>query len=170
VIVRTATQEDAAAIAATHVAAWREAYRGIIPDSVLSGLSLEQRRSRWEATIARMCPPESVLVALDGGNLVGFAYVCGSADEDPRDGVGELDGLYVAPDRWRLGIGTRLQQRALDALTGCGFQRAGLWVLEANERARRFYEHTGWALADRSRTIQRAGTSIGEVRYRRPLV
>jgi GNAT superfamily N-acetyltransferase len=152
------------------VAAWQVAYRGIIPDSVLSGLSVEDRRLRWVVTIARMSPPECVLVASDGGEVVGFAHVCESPDEDPGDRVGELDCLYVAPDRWRRGVGTQLQLRALESLAGCGFRHVGLWVLEANERARLFYERTGWAPAGLSRTIQRGGSMIGEVRHRRPLV
>jgi hypothetical protein len=36
---RRATPEDAAALAAVEVSCWRAAYRGLIPDAYLDGLS-----------------------------------------------------------------------------------------------------------------------------------
>jgi hypothetical protein len=44
-----------------------------------------------------------------------------------------------------------------------------LWVLDANERARRFYERTGWAPDGADLTDDSRGFTIREVRYRRDL-
>ena len=57
----------------------------------------------------------------------------------------------------------------LRALADEAFAEATLWVLDTNERARRFYEAGGWRLdgADKVDTI--GGVGIREVRYRRPL-
>lgn len=54
---------------------------------------------------------------------------------------GWLNGLYVRPEAWGTGVAARLHDRALEAL-GPGIAR--LWVLEENQRARRFYERRGW--------------------------
>ncbi len=44
----------------------------------------------------------------------------------------------------RRGIGTRLHAAALDRLRSRGVTRAGLWVLDTNQRALGFYERHGW--------------------------
>jgi RimJ/RimL family protein N-acetyltransferase len=57
-----------------------------------------------------------------------------------------------------------------------GYREAILWVLEGNERARRFYAVAGWTVdgADKTEHIgggtgSGAGTTVTEVRYRRAL-
>lgn len=46
---------------------------------------------------------------------------------------------------------------------------ATLWVLEANARARRFYERKGWAVDGAAREEEVGGRRVTEVRYRRLL-
>jgi GNAT superfamily N-acetyltransferase len=55
-----------------------------------------------------------------------------------------LDALYVRPEAWGTGVAVRLHDRAVEALREAGVERARLWVLEGNVRARRFYERRGW--------------------------
>ena len=52
------------------------------------------------------------------------------------------------------GVGRELFSRATEQLRRSGFQRAVLWVLEVNERVRRFYERAGWGW-DGSRSSHR---------------
>jgi ribosomal protein S18 acetylase RimI-like enzyme len=54
---------------------------------------------------------------------------------------GELDQLYVAPDRLGLGIGRRLLEVAKDR-SPSGLV---LYTFQVNERARRFYERNGFS-------------------------
>ena len=82
--------------------------------------------------------------------------------------VGEVYALYVAPDWWSTGTGRSLMSCAVAALTEAGYGRAVLWVLEANARARRFYEKAGWAPDGASNTLDGLG-GVVEVRYTRPL-
>jgi RimJ/RimL family protein N-acetyltransferase len=42
-----------------------------------------------------------------------------------------------------------------------------LWVLEANERARRFYERGGWKADGETRVEAISGQPVPQVRYRR---
>lgn len=77
------------------------------------------------------------------GELVGVAVACPDADQD---GCGELRRLYVEPDDWGRGTARVLHDAVLQRLRHDGFARAGLWVLEANRRARSMYERWGWSL------------------------
>jgi GNAT superfamily N-acetyltransferase len=50
--VRRAVEADAAAIAGIHVRGWRAAYRGLVSDTLLAGLSVERREHAWRGLIA----------------------------------------------------------------------------------------------------------------------
>lgn len=58
---------------------------------------------------------------------------------------------------------------AVDTLAELGFDAATLWVLEGNQRARRFYEKGGWSTDGATKVDDSPGFPIAEVRYRRPL-
>lgn len=51
IAIRRARPSDAAAIAAVHVAAWRSAYPGLLPDAYLAGLSARRKAAEYERTI-----------------------------------------------------------------------------------------------------------------------
>jgi GNAT superfamily N-acetyltransferase len=142
--IRPGAPEDARAIAEVHVASWRDAYRGLLPDEYLDTLSVEEREARRLVWFADPEPGSGVLVAEEGGRIVGFASFGPSRDDDASDGVGEVPAIYVDPGAVGAGIGRELFAAATRALRDGGFRRATLWVLEANERARRFYERAGW--------------------------
>jgi GNAT superfamily N-acetyltransferase len=76
----------------------------------------------------------TVVIAERAGNPVGFATVS----------AGWLRNLFVLPSEWGRGAGAALHDEAVALLRRCGGAIAQLWVLEANERARRFYEARGW--------------------------
>lgn len=66
---------------------------------------------------------------------------------------GWLDGLYVLPDRWGSGTAQSLHGEAVERLCDLGCRSARLWVLERNDRARRFYERRGWRADGRTRVV-----------------
>jgi ribosomal protein S18 acetylase RimI-like enzyme len=88
----------------------------------------------------------------------------------PDPGRGDLYLIYLDPGVWHRGVGTRLHGAALDRLRSCGFTRAGLWVLDTNDRALRFYRRHGWSDTGRSR-IDRGpgGVELNELRLHRDL-
>jgi GNAT superfamily N-acetyltransferase len=83
------------------------------------------------------------LVAEDDAELLGFAVV------RPE----WLERLYTHPSAWGRGVGSRLHDEAIELIRGFGSSRCSLWVLEANERARSFYEHRGWRLNGDTRVV-----------------
>lgn len=149
---RDAARADAHAIANVLVDSWRAAYRGLLPDEVLAGLSVHDREQFWADALTARPPQTRMVVATIAGTIVGFAATgppLVPADRaDPT--VGDLYALYLTPDVWRQGIGTQLHGAALGRLRSCGFTRAGLWILDTNERALSFYYRHGWTDAGRS--------------------
>ena len=157
--VRPAAVADAEALARVHVAAWQHGYRGLLPAALLDALSVEQRTERWRAQLSG---EPAARTWVTGEPVAGFASAGPSRDEDAAAGTGELYALYVHPDAWGRGIGGRLMATALEAL-GDG---ATLWVLEGNERARRFYARHGWQRDGAHRQEVRGTAVLDEVRYR----
>jgi len=101
--------------------------------------------------------------------IVGFVAVSARRHVDAND-VGEIQALYVAPDRWRSGAGTLLLNKAESVLVEMGYVEASLWVFEANEGARRFYEAVGWSPEERTEILNLAGVDVTEIRYRKALM
>ena len=167
--VRDAHVSDARGIAHVHVASWRAAYAGQLPDRFLRKLSVEERTRSWRNRIAAKRADETVLVAIRGATIVGFASGGPTRDkgDDPRR-VGEVYAVYLLPEEWGRGMGRALLGHALSALAAAGFEDASLWVLETNRQARGFYEHEGWR-HDGATKQERFGERVTEVRYRRPL-
>jgi GNAT superfamily N-acetyltransferase len=142
--IREATPEDARAIAEVHVASWRWAYDGMIPDAFLRELSVDDRERLWSEKLA--AGTGMLLAEGERGRVEGFVAFGPSEDpEADKAGVGEVLAIYVRPDVAGTGVGRELFARANEALGRGGFRKAMLWVLEANDRARRFYERAGWS-------------------------
>ena len=168
--IRPAQPRDAAAIARIHVRTWQAAYRGQVPDAYLGSLDaeIEERTARWERLIASaVSRRQGQLLALDGDRIVGFVTF-GPSDDEPDPEVGEVYAIYVDPGSWDHGFGRELFAAASRGLSDAGFHAATLWVLDTNERARRFYEAAGWAADGATKTERRGDVELHEVRYRSP--
>jgi ribosomal protein S18 acetylase RimI-like enzyme len=116
-------------------------------------------------------PGAHTLIAEDGGAIVGFVAFGRHCRQHGGDeyvpGIGEIYAIYVAPERWGTGAGHALLEAAREAMAAAGNAELRLWVLEANARARRFYERAGMA-ADGARdayTPPGAAAGLPEIRY-----
>ncbi|MEZ4734028.1 MAG: hypothetical protein R3E79_43600 [Caldilineaceae bacterium] len=78
--VRAAKPADAPAIADVHIVSWQVAYRGLLPDTLLDTLSLEQRTQEWREILA-LPRGSRTLVYEEGDRIVGFAGVGPCRDE-----------------------------------------------------------------------------------------
>jgi itaconate CoA-transferase len=165
--VRAARPDDAQGIAAVHVAAWQDAYAGLLPDEFLAGLDPGGWAQRWRDRLA--APGEGVftLVFDSGGRVQGF--VSGGPGRDGFPG-GEVYAIYVVPGCQGRGAGRSLLAAATGLLDGAGFTDACLWVLSGNSPARGFYESQGWQCdgTEQPWTLP-GGASVPEVRYVRTL-
>ena len=141
--IRRAERRDIVGFVTMKNEAWRWAYAGILPAEHLASLAVDQQVRGWRETFEHDTDP-GVAIALDGDRIVGVVSWGPTRDDDVPDATGEIGMLYVSPDHVGTGLGRRLLELALGNLGRAGFARATLWVLEANERGRGFYEHMGW--------------------------
>jgi GNAT superfamily N-acetyltransferase/chorismate mutase len=121
VVLRPATPEDAAALAAVHLSA-RKAAGSAMPPSVHPDEDALPWVRGWLAE-------NDVWVAEVADAPVGYVSLA----------AGWLDGLFVAPEHARQGIGGLLLE-LVKSLRPDGF---ALWVFESNRPARTFYERHG---------------------------
>ena len=169
--IRRASVDDARAIAVVHVQAWQAAYRGLIPHEYLDGLDTQQRAEMWAGILATQDRPRAgTLVATDGADIVGFAAVCPSRDDDADPlTMGEIPAIYLLRTQWGTGLGRQLMRTALIVLHEGGYREATLWVLDTNERARRFYLAGGWRADGAVKQDMSHGIELTELRYRRAI-
>ena len=169
VVIRKATVDDAYGIASVHVRSWQVAYRGHMPDDFLNGLDVEKRKNMWRALTQD--PDRIIFIAEDTeGSIVGFSALGPSRDPDAHPDTAEVSAIYVHPEQWGKGIGRTLLSTSVEELGKRAFDHLTLWVLEANQRARSFYESFGFmqdgAIKDDE---QWKDFAVREVRYRRKL-
>jgi GNAT superfamily N-acetyltransferase len=167
VTVRRAVRSDARQIAEVHVRAWRAAYRGLLPDEVLDGLSVEDRERSWRELLSDPDGRSFTLVAAGGEpGVEGFCAVAvPSRDHDADALTAEVAATYVAPGRWRTGIGSALLRTALEELRSGGWREVTLWVFAENDRARSFYAKFGFEADGAERRHKWSGRQI-EMRLR----
>jgi len=165
--IRIAGEEDRLAIARVHIRSWQVAYRGLIDDDFLDALRPEDRAGIYPIGPAAATMPRTI-VAEEDGEIVGFATMVPSRDED-APGFGEISALYVDPDRWRGGVGRRLLEESRRHMREAGFEEGLLWVLVGNEPAERFYEEDGWRHDGATRTEDPYGPEVEVRRFRRRL-
>ena len=165
---RQATIDDAEALARLHVRSWQWAYRGQLPDEFLDRMpeTMDRRIEARRAQLADLPPDYRVWIAEQAGQMVGFAVTEPSRDADVPPSTGELSMIYLEQEAAGKGVGRALLAHAVEDLRQRGYAQAMLWVLETNARARRFYEAAGWRVDGASKTEERPGALLREVRYR----
>ena len=121
IAIRRATAADAVAVADVFVSSFGATY-----SFPLAHTDAEVRDWIRDVVVAE----RETWVAVDDRRVVGMMVVA----------PGDLDQLYVVPDRLGTGIGRRLldtaKERSPAGLT--------LYTFEVNDRARRFYERNGF--------------------------
>ncbi len=148
VVLRSLRAGDADTVAALHATSWRSAYRGILADDYLDHGVDADRQAVWRERLQGPdAAPAFGIVAEDPtGQMMGFAYVM--LDHDPEWGT-LVDNLHVHPDAKGGGIGRQLLRAVVRGLGPEHRQQPlFLWVLDANEPAKRFYARLGAEFTD----------------------
>lgn len=141
------SRRDLQGVHRVNVLAWREAYAGILPESVLEERSVYLPRGDAAAQYDRIrSQPGCFLVAVDDDDVVrGYLFL--RWGQDSKNFVDEdeagLKEIYVEPGYWGEGVGTRLLDRALDELPDY-IDAVKLEMLAGNRVAQSFYESHGF--------------------------
>jgi GNAT superfamily N-acetyltransferase len=167
-VIRDALVDDANAMGHLHVRAWQAAYRGVMPDEYLDGLSADDRVEMWRGQISRADRPPLLVAALADA-VVGFAAL-GAEQPTTSPSCGELYAMNLDPDYWGQGIGRALLHDVNHALIALGYDEAVLWVVPENGRARSLYESDGWSADGGVSTEDILGVTVTDIRYRKSLV
>ena len=143
---REANQTDAKQIAAIHAQSWRDTYRGLFSDDFLDNEVFDNRYLVWEERLINPDNKQLVIVTETQNKIVGF--VCCYADDDEQYGS-LIDNLHIVQEYKHKGIGTQLMLKVATWLK-VYYPNSGvyLWVMEANQPARIFYEKLGAKNAD----------------------
>ncbi|MFB6850063.1 GNAT family N-acetyltransferase [Streptomyces sp. NPDC056373] len=168
--IREMTLADCDRVAEIRIGGWRSAYRGLIPQSYLDGLSVEADAERRRAHLSHS---DGIVVNLvaegSGGQLVGWACHGPYREGEALTGDAELYAIYVHPDQVGRGAGRSLLAESVARCSAAGHGRLLLWVLKDNDRARRFYERAGFSADGAEEPFEVDGVAVPEVRYARPL-
>ncbi|WP_078947712.1 GNAT family N-acetyltransferase [Streptomyces griseus] len=156
---------DCGRVSEIRVRGWQTAYRGLVPQSYLDGLSEKEDAERRRGRFGQGDGSVVNLVAEEADEIVGWAAHGPYRDGDVRAADAELYALYVDVDRLGGGLGRRLLTESVRQCAALGHERMYLWVLRDNARARRFYERAGFSADGAEEPFEVDGALVPEVRY-----
>ena len=139
--IRRAYAADGETIAHIINAAWRVAYRGIVPQGYLDTLDEIPRESRLAEGLQKT-PILRYYLLEENGLPVGAASLHPTHDKDLTN-VAEFTFFYLHPRVWRRGYGRQLLDHLKHEAKEQGFDQLCCWVLEENVRAIAFYDSHG---------------------------
>ena len=130
--IRIATMDDALSVATVRHHAWQETYRGIVHDSFLDEMTIEESHKRWKQILSHK--DESLFNAViftNENRIVGF--VSGGKSRTAEIKVdGEIYALYLLKEFHGLGLGKKLFQYGVKQLMQIGCQSFCVFVLTEN--------------------------------------
>ena len=130
----------------------------IIPQDYLDSIPT----GRWANSINKI--GMNNLVVIENGNIIGTASFCKSRWEQYSN-YGEIVSIYFLPAYMGKGYGQHLLKKCIEELNGLGYDNILLWVLEENQRARRFYEKNGFTCSEIFLNDNIGGKELREVMY-----
>ena len=166
IIIRKAVPEDAFDYAVCHIVCWKAAYKGIISDEYLDNMSVEQMTGNTRQALSNPGIYSFYCVESDS-KIIGRLVLCESRDEDKPD-AGEIAAIYLTDKFWGKGYGREMMEFSIQEIRRMGHNEAYLWVLEANSRARQFYENRGFSFDGTKKEIS-IDKPLIEMRYIRAL-
>jgi ribosomal protein S18 acetylase RimI-like enzyme len=110
-----------------------------------SHLRTDENRTRIRESVVRHIVTDTLLVAREDEDLVGFVMFSvesGSFDQDVRRGV--IENLFVDESHRRETVGAQLLEAAEEVLRERDVEVVALEVMWANESAREFYADRGY--------------------------
>ncbi|MGR5130796.1 N-acetyltransferase family protein [Vibrio alfacsensis] len=138
---RLAEYKDYERIAHLHVQSWKCHYRGILSDGYLESEAIDDKLLIWQTRLTNPPFNQHIVLAEEGGLLLGFVCVFGNHDFERGSFI---EALHVDDSYRGRGIGKQLLL-AVAEWQQQYFKDSGLYleVVSQNEQAVEFYEHIG---------------------------
>ncbi|MFB6150119.1 MAG: GNAT family N-acetyltransferase [Halobacteriales archaeon] len=141
VVIRRAEPSDIPEIRSVATAAWHAAHAPIIgPEAVEEFLADHYEPTSFQRWIEREDVVLDVATTPESA-VIGYVLALPVNEETSTF---SLTQIYIHPDHWGNGIGTRLLDRCEAAIQSRGGERIKLSVMADNERAIGFYEAAGY--------------------------
>lgn len=151
-LVRTAQQDDAEAIARIYIESWHDTYAAVLPQALLCRMTRKGQTARWRATIAARGREQVLVATVPRQGPVGLISF-GAAQDRALNLDGEVYTLYIAPDHFGKGAGRALLTAAFQAMAQAKYSSCLIWA-HAQNPARFFYEAMGGRqVAERTRPL-----------------
>ncbi|YCO00445.1 GNAT family N-acetyltransferase [Vibrio sp. VNB-15] len=138
---RLAEYKDYERIAQLHVDSWKRHYRGILSDGYLDSEASDDKLLIWQTRLTNPPFNQHIVLAEEGGLLLGFVCVFGNHDFERGSFI---EALHVDGGYQGRGIGKQLLL-AVAEWHQQYFKDSGLYleVVSQNEPAVEFYQHIG---------------------------
>lgn len=156
IIYREATVADSYAVAQVQVRSWQDSFAGILPQTFLDSISVEQRAKAFENRATDGFYKMFLAEAKERG-IVGFMDV-GKSRDSLQPYEAELYAIYILKDFQRKGIGRRLFDLGVETVLANGMNSMYLITLEVSPY-KSFYEKLGGRLAGKQ------VINLGEMEY-----
>lgn len=162
VIVR-ARLGDERTLAFIQTESWKSAFRGILSEEeLIRCTSLAKTANMYQRLLEQQIGYGYILEVQGKPHCIAW---WNATREKDMPGYAELLCIHSLPGNWRKGYGSRMMEAVLRDMAMAGYRNVMLWVFEANERARAFYEAMGFV----TRGKRKPGITPTEICYERNL-
>lgn len=139
IAIRSARPHDGPGLAMVHDAAWRFAYRGVLPGDELERMIAKRGPDWWGKAVRRRVP----IIVLDDGDVVRGYLTYGASRVRALPYRAEIYELYIQPEYTGLGFGRKMFRTVQQRLSRRGHDAMVVWCLADNEPGCQFYERLG---------------------------
>jgi GNAT superfamily N-acetyltransferase len=140
VTIRLASADDGEGMATLFMRVWHLSLREIVPAGFLEQFEHEKQKQKYSE---RAVDSNWLLsVAVFQGQIIGM-IAAKDNDWEPRLYQKQIKAMYVDPEFQSRGVGQALLASIFADLKRQGITKVALWCIEANKRARSFYERHG---------------------------
>ena len=163
--IRLAHPDDAYTMAEILMKSWEVTYKDIIPMDFI----IKKNSTRHELFKQVITKENRDSYVIDyNGKTVGILKVAEPKDEDLNDDFYEVHYIYLHPDYYRMGIGSKAMDFAFTVARKLDKKLITIWVLADNMNAINFYNKCGFLTDDKTKEVE-YGKAIKCIRMRKSL-
>jgi Acetyltransferases len=141
IVIRSAQTEDVDILTEIQIESWKKAFASILSKETLQkftdfDLCKKILNSVLDSQKGRLS------IAFLNGEACGELFWCDAEQDMP--GYAEIVALHSLQKSWGKGVGKALMDNTLAEISASGKSHTFLWVFKENNRARKFYEKSGF--------------------------